>query len=567
LRFRDAGRTGVGKGRGVLAWFADTRRGRPALQSAHADFARKPMSLALAHSRARTGVQAPAVRVEVYLAPGLPVLNIVGLPAAAVRESRDRVRAAIQCAQFEFPNRRITVSLAPADLPKDGGRFDLPIALGVLAADGIVDREALGRFELLGELALTGELRAVDGVLPAALAVARSGRALIVPAANGAEAALAAEVETYTARTLLEVVAHLNGQKKLPRAQLGALGGNGHAAPDLSDVRGQAQARRALEIAAAGGHNLLFIGPPGCGKTLLASRLPGLLPQASDEEALETAIVASVSGQGIDLSQWRTRPFRAPHHSASSISLVGGGPGPRPGEISLAHNGVLFLDELAEWSRRTLEGLRQPLESGVIGIAHASAHCEFPARFQLVAAMNPCPCGWAGDTSGRCRCSEEFVQRYRARLSGPLLDRIDLQISVPRLSPAELRGDAPRGEPTCVVRQRVLAARDRQLARAGKTNAVLSQAETERDCRLCPAGQRALEQAMATLMLSARASQRILRLARTIADLAGDADIRESHLGEAIGYRQLDRGIASSVPLPMARPAIVPLKKRSASTA
>jgi magnesium chelatase family protein len=500
------------------------------------------MSLALAHSRARTGVHAPAVRVEVYLAPGVPVLNIVGLPEAAVRESRDRVRAAIQCAQFEFPNRRITINLAPADLPKDGGRYDLPIALGVLAADGVVDRQALTRFELLGELALTGELRPVDGVLPAALEAARTGRALIVPAGNGAEAALAGDVEAYTARTLLEVVAHLNGANRLPRAQMGVLGGAPRFVPDLADVRGQMQARRALEIAAAGGHNLLFIGPPGCGKTLLASRLPGLLPDASDEEALETAIIRSVSGQGIDLTQWRTRPFRAPHHSASSISLVGGGPGPRPGEISLAHNGVLFLDELAEWSRRALEGLRQPLESGVVGISRAAAHCEFPARFQLVAAMNPCPCGWAGDASGRCRCSEDLVQRYCARLSGPLLDRIDLHIQVPRMRPADLRGDAPRGEATALVRARVLAARDRQLARAGKTNAVLTQAETERDCRLCGAGQSVLETAMATLMLSARASQRILRLARTIADLAGEDDILVGHLGEAIGYRQLDRG-------------------------
>jgi magnesium chelatase family protein len=520
------------------------------------------MSLALAHSRARTGVQAPAVRVEVYLAPGLPVLNIVGLAATEVRESRDRVRAAIQCAQFEFPNRRITVSLAPADLPKDGGRFDLPIALGVLAAAGLVDRNALARVELVGELALTGELRAIEGVLPVALAAARCGRPLIVPAGNGAEAALAGAGEAYTARTLLEVVAHLNGERRLPRAQLGVLGGAPGFAPDLADVRGQAQARRALEIAAAGAHNLLFIGPPGCGKTLLASRLPGLLPEASDEEALETAIITSVSGQALDLSQWRTRPFRAPHHSASSVSLVGGGRGPRPGEISLAHNGVLFLDELAEWSRRALEGLRQPLESGTIGIARAESHCEFPARFQLVAAMNPCPCGWANDPSGRCRCSEDLVQRYRARLSGPLLDRIDLQIQVPRLSPAELRGDAPRGEATSLVRARVLAARERQLARAGKTNTLLSQAETERDCRLGNSAQAALEKAMAAMMLSARSTQRILRVARTIADLAGAMHIDIDHLNEAIGCRQLDRDSAAAVPLPALRTRPV-LKKGS----
>jgi magnesium chelatase family protein len=528
---------------------------------AHVRPFRKQVSLALAHSRARTGVHAPSVRVEVYLAPGLPVLNIVGLPAAEVRESRDRVRAAIQCAQLEFPNRRITVSLAPADLPKDGGRFDLPIAMGVLAADGVVDKQGLARYELLGELALTGELRPIEGVLPAALAVARSGRALIVPAGNGEEVALAGDVEAYTARTLLEVVAHLNGTKSLPRARMGAQGPPSVAAPDLADVRGQLQARRALEIAAAGGHNLLFIGPPGCGKTLLASRLPGLLPEASNEEALETAVITSVSGHAIDWSQWRQRPFRAPHHSASSTSLVGGGPNPRPGEISLAHNGVLFLDELAEWERRALEGLRQPLESGVVGIARAAAHCEFPARFQLIAAMNPCPCGWFGDSSGRCRCSEDFMLRYRARLSGPLLDRIDLQVQVPRLTPPEMRGDAPRGEATAVVRARVVAARERQLARAGKTNTQLSQFETERDCRLGRGEQAMLEKAMATLMLSARASQRILRVARTIADLDGVAEIRKRDINEALGYRQLDRSALGAAP-----PMLPPPKMKEAAT-
>lgn len=305
------------------------------------------MSLALAYSRARTGVHAPEVRVEVYLAGGLPALNIVGLPEAAVRESRDRVRAAIQCAQFEFPNRRITVNLAPADLPKDGGRFDLSIALGILAASGEVSIEALGRFELLGELALTGELRAIDGVLPAALAAAKAGRAIIVPTGNGAEVALAGDVEAYTARTLLEVVAHINGVKSLPLALPSSSEDERIVYPDLADVRGQLQARRALEIAAAGNHHLILIGPPGCGKTLLASRLPGLLPEASEAEALESAAIASVSGRGLDLRRWRQRAFRSPHHTASAVALVGGGAEPRPGEISLAHNGVLFLDELA----------------------------------------------------------------------------------------------------------------------------------------------------------------------------------------------------------------------------
>lgn len=496
------------------------------------------MSLALVHSRARVGVHAPAVTVEVHLAGGLPRMSIVGLPEAAVREAKDRVRAAILCARFEFPARAITVNLAPADLPKDGGRFDLPIALGVLAASGQIPLEPLAQHEFLGELGLTGELRPVDGVLPAALAVARTQRALVVPVANGTEAALARECEVHTARTLLEVCAGLGGQRTLDVALAPA--STPRCGPDLADVRGQAQARRALEIAAAGNHHLLLIGPPGCGKTLLASRLPGILPEASEAEALESAAIASVSGKGLDPFTWRERPWRAPHHTASAVALVGGGAQPRPGEISLAHNGVLFLDEFPEWDRRALEVLREPLESGVVTISRAARQSEFPARFQLVAAMNPCPCGWAGDPSGRCRCTDEMIRRYRARISGPLLDRIDLQIDVPRLPPRELAPDAPAGESSAAVRERVQRARALQLSRTGNANAQLGHAETLRWCRLSGDDQRLLERAVDALQLSARSMHRILRVARTIADLAASDAITTSHLTEALGYRRLE---------------------------
>ena len=501
------------------------------------------MGLALVHGRARAGVHAPAVKVEVYLAGGLPRMSIVGLPEAAVRESKDRVRAAIQCAQYEFPSRVITVNLAPADLPKDGGRFDLPIALGILAASGQIPLDALDAYEFLGELGLTGELRGVDGVLPAALAASRAGRKLIVPVANGAEAALARDLEVHVARTLLEVCAHLTGSGQLPAAVAPA--SVRHAGSDMSDVRGQLHARRALEVAAAGGHHLLLVGPPGCGKTLLASRLPGLLPEASEDEALEAAAIASVSGRGLDPACWRERPFRAPHHTASAVALVGGGAEPRPGEISLAHHGVLFLDELPEWDRRALEVLREPLESGVVTISRAARQSEFPARFQLVAAMNPCPCGWAGDASGRCRCHGEAIQRYRGRISGPLLDRIDLHVDVPRLPPAQLRPDADDGECSADIRYRVEAAQHLQHQRSGKLNARLNQAETMATCRLEHTDQQLLERAIESLQLTARSMHRILRVARTIADLAQAPQIATTHLTEALGYRRVDRGMTT----------------------
>lgn len=493
------------------------------------------MGLALVHGRARAGVAAPPVQVEVHLGGGLPSMSIVGLPEAAVREAKDRVRAAIQCAQLEFPARRITVNLAPADLPKHGGRFDLPIALGILAASGQIPLDALRDCEFVGELGLTGELRPIDGALPAALAATAAGRRLVIPAGNAEEAALVRDADLHSARTLLEVCAMLHGHKALPRPELPVI--TEIAAPDMRDVRGQTRARRALEIAAAGGHHLLLIGPPGCGKTLLASRLPGLLPPPDDAEALEAAAVASVSGRGLEPARWRQRPFRAPHHTASAVALVGGGSEPRPGEISLAHHGVLFLDELPEWGRQALEVLREPLESGTVTISRSARQVEFPARFQLVAAMNPCPCGWAGDPSGRCRCPADTVARYRNRVSGPLLDRIDLQIDVPRLSPAELRPDAPPGEDSAAARARVIEARSRQHARAGTCNARLDQATTDATCRLDRDDQVLLERAIESLQLSARALHRCLRVARTIADLEGETRIGTGHLTEALGYR------------------------------
>jgi len=502
------------------------------------------MSLSIIYTRAQFGVDAPLVTVETHISNGLPALTIVGLPEMAVRESKERVRSALINSGFEFPTRRVTINLAPADLPKQGGRYDLAIAIGILCATGQIESQDISSCEFVGELALTGELRPVSGVLPTAIACRRHNQALFIAQENAAEASLAEGATIFAAVDLNQICQHLKGLTKLEVLKFEVPVQKSATLPDLSEVKGQFQARRALELAAAGRHNLLFYGPPGTGKSMLAARMPSILPVLSNDEVLDVASIYSLAGLTRDSLILFSPPFRAPHHTASSVSLVGGGSHPKPGEISLAHQGVLFLDELPEYGRAVLEVLREPIESGEIRISRANASVCFPAKFQLLAAMNPCPCGYSGHPKIACTDTPQQISQYRRKLSGPLLDRFDLHVEVSCQSGAVLLAETSQSESSSDVLKRVIQARTNQLQRQQKLNSELSPKELSTFCALKPETQKMLEMAMDRLALSARGAHRVIRVARTLADLQNLENIETTHLTEALAYRGLDRRTA-----------------------